>query len=93
MLLQILSDILTALSQTVTLVGVERTGLGDGTQLSSDINQRTGTGNSLPEHDVEFCLFERWSNLVLDNLYTGADTNHVSANFESFNTADIQADG
>lgn len=92
MILKIDLDILTSLTDPLTVVRVPCAALIDYVALCCKIQDLTLSGDTCTKHDIKFCLLEWRCNLVLDYLDLGMVADHLTALLESLSPSDIHTD-
>src|SRR5699024_5954478 len=81
--------ILPTLAEPLLAVVEPGAALANHADLDGGIQHRAGSGDSLVVHDVELCLAERWSHLVLDHLHAAANTDGFLSLFQGFDAANV----
>ena len=92
MRLQPFSGCCLALTDLVALIGVPSTGLVEDVHISTDVDDFTFAGNALAVDDLEFGLFERRRNFVLNNFHAGFVTQDFIALLDAAGTTNIHTD-
>ena len=92
-LAQVIFGILASLADADIAVGEECAALLDDFELGRQIENITGLGDALVEHDVELGSAERRRHLVLDHLDAGAIADHFVADLDRLDAAHVQTHG
>ena len=77
-ILEKLLDVVAALTETHLAVVEPRAAFLHDVSLDRKIDQFADTADALAVHDVEFRFLERRSDLVLDDLRSGAGADHLA---------------
>ena len=91
--LEELPSVFAALAEPFTLEREPRAALFDDVLIDRKIQKIAFARDAFAIQDVELGFAERWSNLVLDDLYFGAASHHFVAIFDRSNTPHVHAHG
>src|ERR1700730_13099721 len=90
--LQVPLGVLSALTDSLTLIGVPSTGFFDNIVLRGQVQDRPLLGDALPVNDVELRLPEGRRELVLHDFDLGPDADRLGAILDGVLAPDIQPD-
>src|SRR5262249_54874111 len=91
--LEKLLGVLAPLTDPLAVISEPGAGLFHDPGLDAEIDQFAGFRNALTIHDVEFNLFERRSELVLDHFHAGLIADHLVTFLDGTDAADIEPYG
>ena len=93
MFFQVRLNVFLALTETCSLIGEPRTALIHDFKSYTHVDKTAFAGNAFAVHNIEFSLFERRSNFILNDFNTCAAADWVVALFYRIDFAHVKTDG